>query len=103
MAEIFHNDITMDFPGAKNINGKTSVVLFLKRIFSNYENINFKISEAFYSGNKICVAWENNGIRKNGDVYQNRGMTLMRLNNNKIIYLSDYFKNTEIAQVGQSK
>jgi ketosteroid isomerase-like protein len=44
-----------------------------------------------------CVIWSNEGQHKTGEAYRNRGITFLQFKEGKIIFLSDYFKDTSFT------
>jgi len=44
--------------------------------------------------NRIAVTWKNSGSDTKGNPYNNDGVTIFKIEQGKITYLSDYFKDT---------
>ncbi|MCK3670827.1 nuclear transport factor 2 family protein [Photorhabdus noenieputensis] len=89
---IFSEDISLYYPGLPPMVGKKMSLIFLKKLFSNFEYLHFKQTGFIASNNQACVIWENEGRRKNSDIYSNMGVTLIEIMDDKIVLLSDYFK-----------
>lgn len=87
-------DLSFDFPGVDTVIGVKRVILFFKVLLRKYNNLTFTVKEVIVEDRKACVVWTNNGEEKSGGVYENSGITLFHFNNDKVIYISDYFKNT---------
>ncbi|MFK5949403.1 MAG: nuclear transport factor 2 family protein [Methylococcales bacterium] len=87
-------DLSFDFPGVDTVIGVKRVILFFKVLLRKYNNLTFTVKEVIVEDQKACVVWTNKGEAKSGGVYENSGITLFYFNNDKVIYISDYFKNT---------
>lgn len=90
-------EVTFDFPGAGVIEGSRRTLAFLKVLFRKYERLVFTVDDVLCEGDRSCVVWTNEGEAAGGRPYRNRGVTLMRLSQDRIVYLSDYFKDTSFA------
>jgi ketosteroid isomerase-like protein len=87
-------DLSFDFPGVDTVIGVKRVILFFKVLLRKYNNLTFTVKDVIVEDQKACVVWTNKGEEKTGELYENSGITLFRFNNDKVIYISDYFKNT---------
>lgn len=87
-------DLSFDFPGVDTVIGVKRVILFFKVLLRKYNNLTFTVKEVIVEDQKACVVWTNKGEEKSGGVYENSGITLFYFNNDKVTYISDYFKNT---------
>ncbi len=88
-------NVSLDFPYKPVIQGRERVMIFLKALHRRYEYLLFDVKHVFNDTNNVCVIWENHGKTVLGEMYSNRGLTYIRLNDeNKVEFLSDYFKNT---------
>lgn len=67
-------------------------MLMLRQIFVGFGRLKFEIVDVIEEGNKICCLWENEGERKDGTPFQNRGATVFRIVDGAIASISDYFK-----------
>jgi ketosteroid isomerase-like protein len=43
---------------------------------------------------RAAVHWTNKGADRKGGVYENEGVTILRFENGKICFISDFFKDT---------
>ena len=86
-----------DFPGVGTIEGRKKVVVFLKVLFRQYPRLVFAVEDIIAEGGQACAVWTNQGEDKKGNAYQNRGITLVRFSEGKIIFISDYFKDTSFV------
>jgi ketosteroid isomerase-like protein len=86
-----------DFPGAGRITGKKKILLFLKVLFRKYPRLRFTVEDILLEGDRACAVWSNQGEDTGGTPYNNRGVTLVRVTDGKIIFISDYFKDTSFT------
>jgi ketosteroid isomerase-like protein len=91
---------TFDFPGTTLIKGRKKIILFFKILFRKYPRLTFTVKETIVDGGGVCVLWTNTGTNKNGHAYNNSGVTFVRITDGKILFLSDYFKNTSFSEPG---
>ena len=90
-------NVAFDFPGAGRIEGAKRVILFLKALLRKYPKLTFTVSEILIDDQKACAVWTNAGVSNTGERYQNSGVTLLYFNDNKILFISDYFKDTSFV------
>lgn len=86
-----------DFPGAGCIAGRKRILLFLKALFRKYPRLTFTVEDIFSEGERACAVWSNEGEDSKGSPYKNHGITLVRIQEGHIIFISDYFKDTSFA------
>jgi ketosteroid isomerase-like protein len=55
----------------------------------------FKVQRVIYQGDQAAVHWTNQGMNRRQEPYQNEGVTILEMRDNKISYISDFFKDTE--------
>jgi len=91
------DDIAFDFPGTDRIEGKKRVLVFLKVLTRKYKDLTFTVSEILIDGDRACAVWTNKGTGNDGEAYSNSGMTLVHFKEDKIVFMSDYFKDTSFA------
>ena len=91
-------NVALDFPGARRIEGFKSVQIFLKALLRKYSTLTFTVSEVIVEKERACVVWTNEGEHIDGNPYTNRGLTLMVFSENKITFISDYFKDTSFVK-----
>ena len=87
-----------DFPGVGRIEGRKRILTFLKVLFRKYNRLIFTIEDIISEGDRVCAIWSNEGEEKKGNSYSNRGITLVKLSDGKIIFISDYFKDTSFVE-----
>jgi ketosteroid isomerase-like protein len=90
-------EATFDFPGAGCITGKKRILLFFKILFRKYPRLTFRIDDIIVEGDRACTVWSNEGEDAHGTAYQNRGITLVRITDGEITFISDYFKDTSFV------
>jgi len=86
-----------DFPGAGCITGQKKILLFLKVLFRKYPRLRFTVEDILLEGDRACAVWSNEGEDSSGTPYRNRGVTVVRIAQGKIIFISDYFKDTSFT------
>ena len=96
--KIMSEDVVFDFPGAGRIEGYKKAVIFFKALLRKYSKLSFIISEIITDNQKSCAVWSNEGKDREGNPYANRGVTLMHFSEGKIIFISDYFKDTSFVK-----
>lgn len=93
LKDIFSEDVRIEYPGLRTVTGSGKVVLLLKKIFSQFETLQFEALDFIQDGEKLCVTWKNDGQLKAGDAFHNEGATVLHIRNGAIDYVSDYFKH----------
>jgi ketosteroid isomerase-like protein len=89
---------TFDFPGTTLIKGRKKIITFFKILFRKYSRLTFTVKETLVEGEGVCVLWTNTGTSKDGLAYNNRGVTFVHITDGKILFLSDYFKDTSFVK-----
>lgn len=89
---------TFDFPGAGLIKGRNRILAFLKVLFRKYPQLFFTVEDVMVDGDRANVLWTNKGENMRGDPYKNRGVTFVKLTEGKIVFISDYFKDTSFVE-----
>jgi ketosteroid isomerase-like protein len=90
-------NIQFDFPGIERIEGVKRVILFFKVLLRKYKNLKFNVNDVILGGKKACVVWTNRGEYKDGTNYENSGITLFHFTDDKVLFISDYFKDTSFT------
>lgn len=83
------------FPKTKPIIGKERIVKFLKILFRTFPELTFTILNVIADGDLAAVHWTDRGVDRKNEPYDNEGVTILKLREGKIVYVSDFFKNTE--------
>jgi len=98
LGERLADDAAFDFPGAGTIEGKRRILVFLRLLFRRYPRLEFTVEDILVEGDQACAKWSNEGENSAKEPYMNRGMTLLRVKDGKIVFLSDYFKDTSFVR-----
>ncbi|MDD3722867.1 MAG: nuclear transport factor 2 family protein [Lutibacter sp.] len=98
LASFLQEDAVFEFPGAKICIGEKRVLLLLTMLTRKYTVLNFSVSECIVEDESVCAIWTNSGISTAGEDYSNSGVTVFRFRDDKIIFLSDYFKDTSFVK-----
>jgi len=83
------------FPKTQPIIGKDRILKFLSIFFRQYPELFFTVVKVIHQGNQAAVHWTNRGINRRKEPYKNEGVTILEMENGKISYVSDFFKDTE--------
>lgn len=95
MADMISDETIFYFPKAKPIQGKDKIIRFFKILWYQYPELVITIQRIVIQGNTAVTHWSNKGRSRKNEHYENEGVTIMEINNDKITYISDFFKNTE--------
>ena len=90
-------DVVFDFPGSGTMSGAKRVTLFIKVLLRKFPELTFTIREVIIAEERACTVWTNEGRYQDGNPYENSGMTLFHFEDDKISFMSDYFKNTSFT------
>ncbi len=63
-----------------------------------YSELIFEVQDIITENEKTCDIWTNSGKYMNGKEYKNSDMTLIHFKEDKIIFLSDYFKDISFTE-----
>lgn len=94
MEKLFSERVEFSFPKTQPLIGKDRVLRFFTILFRQYPQLTFHVHLTITQANNAAVHWTNEGTNRKGDTYENEGVTIMRLENGKIRFLSDFFKDT---------
>jgi len=83
------------FPKTKPMVGKDRILKFLKVFFRQYPELIFTVERVIRQGDQAAVHWTNRGMNRRKDPYENEGVTILEMKNGKIVFISDFFKDTE--------
>jgi uncharacterized protein (TIGR02246 family) len=95
MATLLNADAEFFFPKTQPLIGRDRILKFLGILFRQYPRLSFTIQRVIQQGERAAVHWTNQGFNRRKESYQNEGVTILELQNGKISYISDFFKNTE--------
>ena len=83
------------FPKTQPLLGKEKILRIFKILFRRYPELVFQIKRRILQGEAAAVHWSNEGVKKGGEQYANEGITLLETKSQKIVFISDFFKDTE--------
>ena len=83
------------FPKTKPIIGKERILKFLKILFRTFPELTFTIIRVIPDGDLAAVHWTDRGVNRKNEPYENEGVTILELKKGKIVFISDFFKDTD--------
>ena len=83
------------FPKTEPIIGKDRILKFLNIFFRQYPELIFTVVRVIHQEDQAAVHWTNRGINRRKEPYENEGVTILEMENGKIVFISDFFKDTE--------
>ena len=95
MADLLDENAELYFPKTQPLIGKDRILKFLSILFRQYPELAFEIQRTVCEGNKAAVHWTNRGRNRKNEPYQNEGATILEMVDDKITFISDFFKDTE--------
>ena len=88
-------DAEFYFPKTKPMLGKNRIIRFFKILFHKFPQLEFRTHGTIIQGSKAAVHWTNQGMSRRNEPYENEGVTILEMEEGRIKYISDFFKNTE--------
>jgi ketosteroid isomerase-like protein len=95
LEDLLHEKAEFYFPKTQPLIGKEKILRFFKILFRRYPELVFQIQKRIIQGEAAAVHWSNEGVKKGGEQYANEGITLLEIKSQKIVFISDFFKDTE--------
>ncbi len=95
MRELFHEDAEFYFPKTQPLIGRKRILKFLNILFRQYPELSFEVQRIICEGRNAAIHWTNKGRSRRKEPYQNEGATIMEVEDDKITFISDFFKDTE--------
>ena len=92
------DEVVLNFPGSGDVAGARKVVVFMKTLLRKFPQLQFTVYDVVVENNKAVVFWTNKGTNAQGESYANSGNTLVRFQENRISFISDYFKDTSFLR-----
>ena len=83
------------FPKIEPMIGKDRILKFLNIFFRQYPELIFTVVRVIHQGDQAAVHWTNRGINRRKELYENEGVTILETKEDKIVFISDFFKDTE--------
>ena len=75
--------------------GQDRILKFLKVFFRQFPELTFTVIRVIRQGDQAAVHWNNRGINRRKEPYENEGVTILEMESGKIVFISDFFKDTE--------
>jgi ketosteroid isomerase-like protein len=94
MGELVKEETRLLFPKTRPLVGRDRIIKFFQILFRQYPELQFDIQRIITQGDRVAVHWTNVGITRKKEPYQNEGVTLFEFENGKIVFISDFFKDT---------
>ena len=95
MGRLLTSNAELYFPKTQPLLGKGRILKFLKIFFRLYPELSFRVEKVIRQGDHAAVHWTNRGLNRSREPYENEGVTILEMENEKIKFISDFFKNTE--------
>jgi ketosteroid isomerase-like protein len=96
MGTLLTEDAEFHFPKTQPLMGRERILRFFKILFHRYPELLFQVERRIVEGQRAAVHWTNRGVSRKGDPYDNEGVTLFEGGDkSRIIFISDFFKDTE--------
>ena len=83
------------FPKTRPMVGKERILKFLNVFFRGYPVLIFTVKKVIVQGDQAAVHWTNRGISRRNEAYENEGVTILEMEDREIVFISDFFKDTE--------
>ena len=94
-------DVVLEFPGARfggRFEGRRKVLLFLRQNQRLFEGgLRFTVGWTCVTGDRAVAQWTNAGTTRTGLAYANRGVTVFRLVDGRIVEIQDYLDTERLA------
>ena len=95
MGDLFSEDSEFYFPKTQPLKGRERIVRFFKILFRQYPELSFQVQRTIIDGHRAAVHWKNLGKNRRGEDYENEGVTIFEADQGLIVFMSDFFKDTE--------
>ena len=96
MSGVLTANAELYFPKTRPLIGEKRIFKFLNILFRQYPELVFEIQRVILQDDWAAVHWTNQGMNRRKEPYQNEGVTILEMQDGKISFISDFFKNTEI-------
>ena len=83
------------FPKTKPMLGKDRIIRFFKILFHRFPHLEFQIQRTIVQEANAAVHWSNRGMNRRKEPYENEGVTILEMEEGRITFISDFFKDTE--------
>lgn len=82
------------FPKTQPLLGTERILKFLHILFRQYPELAFTVQGTIVQENRAAIHWTNQGKNRRGEPYENEGVTLLKFEDGRITFISDFFKDT---------
>jgi ketosteroid isomerase-like protein len=94
MEKLLSHETVLYFPKTRPITGTERILKFFTVLYRQYPELTFEIRRAIVQEHLAAVHWTNRGLSRKGEPYENEGVTLLEESDGRIIFISDFFKDT---------
>ncbi len=96
LAELLDPEARFDFPKAPAMEGRDRIVKFLKLLWRRFPRLQFDVLDVIVgeNGERAAVHWRNVGEDRQGEPYHNEGVTWLLIRGDRLLVMSDFFKDT---------
>jgi uncharacterized protein (TIGR02246 family) len=94
LASLFAEDSVFHFPGQKTLLGRERIEKFFITLFFKFPRLVFSVVRIISDAKCAALEWTNEGETRAGKPYRNAGVTVVGIDDDHIVYLSDTFKDT---------
>jgi hypothetical protein len=75
--------------------GKNQILRFLNILLHRFPTLEFIVVREIIQENKAAIHWKNRGLKRNQEPYGNEGVTIIETEEDRICFISEFFKDTE--------
>ena len=95
LGALLAEDAVFRFPKTADLEGRERILRFLRLLFRRFPKLEFTLRETVAEGDATAAHWTNHGADRRGEPYANEGVTWLRWQDGAIVFISDFFKDTE--------
>jgi ketosteroid isomerase-like protein len=92
--DVLTEDSRLYFPKTQPVVGKDRIVKFFQILFRQYPELRFEIQHVIAEGDGVAIHLTNRGMNRKHEHYENEGVTLFQFEDGRIVFISDFFKDT---------
>jgi ketosteroid isomerase-like protein len=94
LEKLMSEDAEFCFPKTQPLVGRKQIIRFFKILFRQYPELVFEVQRKIVQRGSAAVHWVNRGVNKEGEPYNNEGVTLLEMETDRVTFISDFFKDT---------
>jgi ketosteroid isomerase-like protein len=97
LAALLDPEAVFHFPKTAPLLGAERILRFFELLWRGYPELHFTVQAVIVAadGQRAAVHWMNAGRTREGTAYANEGVTLLSLRAGRLVWISDFFKDTE--------